>query len=280
LSRSPDRRRPIGVFDSGVGGLTVVRELLRQLPGERLVYLGDTARTPYGNKSPENLVRFALETGTFLARKGIKLLVVACNSSSAYSLPALRKALKMPVLGVIDAGARAAVSRRPGQRIGVIGTHATVRSGAYQKAIHALAPRARVSVQACPLFVPLVEEGWARHPLALQAAKSYLGPLKKKNIGSVVLGCTHYPLLKGVISSVLGKNIALVDSARETAREVGELLAATGGSNPRKAVPFREHEFYVTDLPEQFARVGRTFLGRPLKQVKAVRLAELPLRLA
>lgn len=280
MSFAPERRRPIGVFDSGVGGLTVVRELLARLPGERLIYLGDTARSPYGNKSPENLVRFALETGSFLARKGIKMLVVACNSSSAYSLPALRKALRIPVVGVIDAGARAAVSRRPGQRIGVVGTRATVKSGAYQKAIKALAPGARVVVQACPLFVPLVEEGWHKHPVAMQIARRYLAPLKKKGVASVVLGCTHYPLLKGVIGSVLGRNIALVDSAHETAREVAELLHATGGANPRKAVPFHEHEFYVTDLPEQFSRMGKTFLGRPLPPVKTIRLAELPLHLA
>lgn len=273
-------KRPIGVFDSGIGGLTVARELLRQLPGERLIYLGDTARTPYGNKSPQNLVRFALETGSFLARKGVKMLVVACNSSSAYSLPALRRQLKIPVVGVIDAGARAAVGRRKGQRIGVIGTHATVRSGAYQKAIRALEPTAKVVAAACPLFVPLVEEGWATHPLALQAAKEYLLPLKKEGVEAVVLGCTHYPLLKPVIGKVLGKDIALVDSARETAREVKDLLHTTGLSSPRRAVPFREHEFYVTDLPEQFATLGRRFLGRPLSQVRHIRLAELPLKLA
>jgi glutamate racemase len=175
-------RRPLGVFDSGIGGLTVARELLRQLPGERLVYLGDTARSPYGNKSPQNLVRFALEVGSFLKAKGVKMLVVACNSSSAYSLPALRRALGIPVVGVIDAGARAAVGRRKGQRVGVIGTHATVRSGAYQKAIHALEPSARVVAKACPLFVPLAEEGWAEHPVALQAAREYLTPLKKAGV--------------------------------------------------------------------------------------------------
>jgi glutamate racemase len=267
-------QRPIGVFDSGIGGLTVARELLRRLPGERLVYLGDTARTPYGNKSPATLVRFALETGRFLARKGVKMLVVACNSSSAYSLPALRRAMKVPVVGVIAAGARAAVDWRRGHRVGVIGTHATVRSGAYQRAIRALDPRAKVLAQACPLFVPLVEEGWARHDLSLRAAREYLLPLKREGVESVVLGCTHYPLLKPVIAKVLGPRIALVDSARETAREVKALLEASRLEDPRRRAPFREHQFFVTDQPELFAQVGRRFLGHAL-DVKQVRLAAL-----
>jgi glutamate racemase len=265
---------PIGVFDSGIGGLTVARELLRQLPGERLVYLGDTARTPYGNKSPQSLVRFALETADFLSKKGMKLLVVACNSSSAYSLPALRKRLKVPVVGVIEAGARAAVDSRKGPRIGVIGTHATVKSGAYQKAIRALEPSAKVAAQACPLFVPLVEEGWAGHPLAKAAAREYLLPLKRQKVESVVLGCTHYPLLKRVIGGVLGKGIVLVDSARETAVEVKELLADTNLGSARAKVPFKEHQFFVTDQPEQFAALGMRFLGHPIA-VRQVRLAEL-----
>jgi glutamate racemase len=268
-------RRPLGVFDSGIGGLTVARELLRQLPGERLVYLGDTARSPYGNKSPQNLVRFALEVGSFLKARGVKMLVVACNSSSAYSLPALRRSLGIPVVGVIEAGARAAVGRGRGQRVGVIGTHATVRSGAYQKAIHALEPSAKVTAKACPLFVPLVEEGWAEHAVALQAAREYLVPLRRAGVQSVVLGCTHYPLLKPVIAKVLGPGIALVDSARETAREVGELLHATGLGSGRSRVAFGEHRFLVTDLPQQFSDQGRRFLGRRLA-VKQVRLSVLP----
>ena len=270
-----DKRSPIGVFDSGIGGLTVARELMRQLPGERLIYLGDTARTPYGNKSPENLVRFALETGGFLSKQGVKLLVVACNTSSAYSLPALRKKLKIPVVGVILAGARAAVGRRHGQRIGVIGTTATVRSGAYQKAIHALEPSARVEAQACPLFVPLVEEGWTSDKVAAQVAARYLEPLKKGGVDTVVLGCTHYPLLKAVLRKALGPKIALVDSARETAHEVAELLQATGLASGRKKTAFGEHQFYVTDLPEQFSALGTRFLGQHLKVVRKVTLAQL-----
>lgn len=265
----------IGVFDSGIGGLTVVRELMRQMPGERIAYFGDTARAPYGNKSPKALVRFALENARFLSAKKIKFLVVACNSSSAYSLPALRQHLKVPVLGVILAGARAAVSRRHGQKLGVIGTHATIKSGAYQKAIKELAPGATVLVQACPLFVPLAEEGWNQHKVAVSVASEYLLPLKKKGIDTLVLGCTHYPLLKGVIRKVMGKGVALVDSASETAHEVKEMLSATHLQSRRKALPFSAHEFYVSDLPGQFSVLGKRFLGRKLTRVTQIAPKEL-----
>lgn len=265
--------KPIGVFDSGVGGLTVARELMRQLPGERLIYLGDTARTPYGNKSPQTLIRFALETGAFLSRKGVKMLVVACNSSSAYSLEALRHHLSIPVVGVIEAGARAAVAGRRGRPIGVIGTRATVRSQAYAKAIHALDPSAPVEAQACPLFVPLVEEGWTDGPTALQVAREYLRPLLRRKVERVVLGCTHYPLLKPILAKVLGRDIALVDSATEVAREVKTLLEAAGLLSPLRRLPFSAHCFFVTDPPEQFADQARRFLGRQPK-VLPVRLPE------
>jgi glutamate racemase len=265
----------IGVFDSGIGGLTVVRELMRQLPGERLVYFGDTARAPYGNKSPRALVRFALENARFLASRKIKFLVVACNSSSAYCLPALRQNLKVPVLGVILAGARAAVSRQQGQKLGVIGTHATIRSGAYQKAIKELSPATVVYVQACPLFVPLVEEGWNEHRVAELIAKEYLLTLKRRGIGTLVLGCTHYPLLKPVIHKVFGKSVALVDSASETAHEVKEMLTTTGLRSKRKSVAFKSHEFYVSDLPGQFTALGKRFLGRKLSKVTQISPKEL-----
>jgi glutamate racemase len=269
----------LGVFDSGIGGLTVARELLRQLPGERLVYLGDTARTPYGNKTPQTLIRFALEIGLFLKHKGVKMLVVACNSSSAYSLPALRRQLDIPVVGVIEAGARAAVLGHEGGSVGVIGTRATIRSGAYERAIHALAPRIRVVAAACPLFVPLVEEGWGAHAVAEQAAREYLLPLKRAGVRSVVLGCTHYPLLKPVLARVLGRNITLVDSAVEMGRDVQTLLKSNGMANSRGRAAFSEHQFFVTDPPKQFADQTRRFLGR-LPRVRTVRLAEQALKFA
>lgn len=272
---SGKRDLAIGVFDSGIGGLTVVRELMRQLPGERIVYFGDTARAPYGNKSPKALVRFALENARFLTSKKIKFLVVACNSSSAYSLPALRHKLKVPVLGVILAGARAAVGRTDGQKLGVIGTHATIKSAAYKKAIKELSPNATVLTLACPLFVPLAEEGWNSHKVAGAVAREYLLPLKNKGIDTLVLGCTHYPLLKGVIRKVMGKKVALVDSAHETAREVKEMLAATGLLSRRKNLPFSAHEFFVSDLPGQFGDLGRRFLGRELSKVTQVAPKEI-----
>ncbi|MES2201440.1 MAG: glutamate racemase [candidate division FCPU426 bacterium] len=268
----PGRDWAIGVFDSGIGGLTVVREILRQLPGERIVYFGDTARAPYGNKSPKSLIRFALEDAKFLSSKKIKFLVVACNSSSAYSLPALQAGFPVPVLGVILAGARAATSAPGGKRpkLGVIGTHATISSGAYQRAIRDLNPRAKVFVKACPLFVPLAEEGWSGHKASEEIAREYLLPLKAKGIDTLVLGCTHYPLLRSVIARVLGPKIALVDSARETAREVKEVLRLSGSLSLKKNRPFSTHEFYVSDLPGRFGVMGRRFLGRPLPKVTQV----------
>jgi glutamate racemase len=260
----------IGVFDSGIGGLTVVRELLRQLPGERIVYFGDTARAPYGNKSPRALVRFALENARFLLSRKIKFLVVACNSSSAYSLQALRQKFSVPVLGVILAGARAATGRHHGQRLGVIGTRATIASEAYQRAIGELSPEAQVFAQACPLFVPLVEEGWSHHSVAKSVAKEYLEPLKSKGVETLVLGCTHYPLLRGVIRQVMGPRVALVDSAQETAREVKELLGMTNLLSHKRRQAFSAHEFYVSDHPEQFSAIGRRFLGRSLAKVQQV----------
>ncbi len=268
----PGRDWAIGVFDSGIGGLTVVREILRQLPGERIVYFGDTARAPYGNKSPKSLIRFALEDAKFLSSKKIKFLVVACNSSSAYSLPALQAGFPVPVLGVILAGARAATSAPGGKRpkLGVIGTHATISSGAYQRAIRDLNPRAKVFVKACPLFVPLAEEGWSGHKASEEIAREYLLPLKRQGIDTLVLGCTHYPLLRSVIARVLGPKIALVDSARETAREVKEVLRLSGSLSLKKNRPFSTHEFYVSDLPGRFGVMGRRFLGRPLPKVTQV----------
>jgi glutamate racemase len=275
VSRNAGRDLPIGVFDSGIGGLTVVREIMRQMPGEKVVYFGDTARTPYGTKSPETLVRFSVENARFLIRKKIKMLVVACNSSSAYCLPALRKELGIPVVGVIEPGARAAVGARKAQRIGVIGTQATIRSGAYQAAIQALQPKVKVVTQACPLFVPLVEEGWLESSVTRQVARDYLLPLKAKGIDTLVLGCTHYPLIKGVIRKVLGNGIDLVDSAQETATEVRELLEAYGMQCRRARARKEAQRYFVSDTPERFSSVGKRFLGASMGPVKMVHPLEL-----
>ncbi|MEJ2183989.1 MAG: glutamate racemase [Nitrospirota bacterium] len=257
----------IGVFDSGIGGLTVVRELMKALPGEGIIYLGDTARVPYGIRSPETVRRYAAQGAAFLLRRGVKLLVVACNTMSAVALEAIPA--KVPVVGVILPGARAAAEGSETGRIGVIGTEATVRSGAYEEAIRALNPQAEVFSLPCPLFVPLVEEGWLEGEVPRLAAAEYLGRLLGRGMDTLVLGCTHYPLLKPVIAGVAGEGVRLIDSAQETAREVKEHLG--GGKGPLPGDP-PAREFYVTDGPGKFRSVGGRFLGADIDNVTKVQL--------
>jgi glutamate racemase len=260
--------RPVGVFDSGIGGLTVVRELLRQLPHEHLVYFGDTARVPYGNKSPETVRRYSREILAFLQGRGVKMVVVACNTASAHALEELQRLAPVPVEGVVGPGARAAVRASRTGRIGVIGTVGTMKSGAYARAIRALAPDSHVVQQACPLFVPLVEEGWLDHPATRLIAQEYLAPMKGQGIDALVLGCTHYPLLKPLLHEVLGPDIALIDSAEETAKAVAAELTASGIANDPKERGLAQ--FVVSDVPEQFERVGAAFLGERVKDVETV----------
>ena len=262
-------QKPIGVFDSGLGGLTVLQELMRLLPRESTVYLGDTARVPYGSKSESTVQRFALEAATLLLEYDIKFLVLACNTVSATALPLLRDRLPVPVVGVIEPGAFAAAQRSRTGHIGVIGTSATVDSGAYQKAIASWRPDATVVAHACPLFVPLVEEGWTRHQVTEEVARIYLSPLKSASVDSVVLGCTHYPLLTEILARVLGPEVSLVNSASEVARavrdqlETHQLLAPDG---------IAEHRVLVTDAPERFSRVARNFMGDALGPIDLVAL--------
>jgi glutamate racemase len=263
--------RPIGVFDSGIGGLTVLKEIARVLPGENLIYLGDTARLPYGNKSPATITRYALEATHFLLDKHIKLLVVACNTASAVSLKTLEDRFRIPVVGVIQPGARRAVEATRTGRIGIIGTEGTVKSEAYPRAIRQIAPTVRVFPRPCPLFVPIVEEGLSENGIAQATADFYLRGLKKYGIDILVLGCTHYPLLKKVIRKTMGPQVALVDSARETAREVLQVLAKNHLQNSRKPEAGRRL-FYVTDYPERFQRVGEKFLGAKLGKVIEVKI--------
>ena len=260
--------RPVGVFDSGIGGLTVVRELLRQLPHEHLVYFGDTARVPYGNKSPETVRRYSREILAFLRERGVKMVVVACNTASAHALEDLQRVSPVPVEGVVGPGARAAVRASRSGRIGVIGTAGTMKSDAYARAIRALAPQATVVQQACPLFVPLVEEGWLDHPVTRLVAREYLTPLVGQGMDTLVLGCTHYPLLKPLLHEVLGPGIALIDSAEETARAVAAELSGSGLENDRGARA--DVRFVVSDAPEQFERVGAAFLGERVRDVETV----------
>jgi glutamate racemase len=253
----------IGIFDSGVGGLTVHRALLDALPGADTLYLGDTARVPYGTKSAETVTQYSLRNARFLLEEGIDLLVVACNTVSALALPALEAALPVPVLGVVEPGARAAVQASRGGRIGVIGTPGTVASGAYQAAIRALSPGAEVVARACPLFVPLAEEGWTDpgDEIVRGVVHRYLAPLRDQGIDTLVLGCTHYPLLQAAIAAEL-PGVTLVDSARVVASEVARLALPPGGSGRRR--------FFVTDTPEKFLAVAGRFLGRPVEAAEHV----------
>ena len=261
--------KPIGVFDSGIGGLTVLKEIMNMIPGENTIYVGDTARLPYGNKSAETVIRYALEMTEFLIAKGAKLLVIACNTASAVSLPSLKARHAYPIVGVIEPGARRAVQVTRTGRVGVIGTDRTIQSGAYPRAIQQIDPGIQVFTQPCPLFVPLVEEGLSGDEIALLAAQRYLCRLPGKRIDALVLGCTHYPLLKRVIRKAIGDEIILVDSAKETAREVLNVLSDTGmlRGNGKKST----HQFYVTDYPERFQTVGQRFLGEKLGKVTRIK---------
>jgi glutamate racemase len=265
----------IGVFDSGIGGLTVYQALRRALPpSERMLYLGDTARVPYGTKGDATVIRYAVEGARFLARRGVRMLVVACNTMSAVALPSLAGTVPGPVLGVIDPGVEAACRATRGGAIGVIGTSATIKSGAYPAAIVRRLPGARVLDRACPLFVPLAEEGWTDNAVARAAATEYLADLPERGLDTLVLGCTHYPLLRGVIAATVGPSVALVDSAEETARAARALLQARGGSSGGTMAGAEADHFYVTDSSERFREVGARFLGRELQRLELVDLAQ------
>lgn len=264
--------RSIGIFDSGVGGLTVLREIMQTLPQEDTLYFGDTARVPYGTKSPETVTRYAVEIASFLVKRDIKLLVVACNTASAVALPTLKRHLAIPVVGVIEPGARRAVEVSVTGRIGVIGTAGTIRSSAYTRAIKRLRPNAEVLTRACPLFVPLAEEGWIDNEVARLTAQAYLKELQEAEIDTLVLGCTHYPLLKSMISDVIGTGVTLVDSAEETARTVATILAEKKLLRP--PAERGNHNYYVSDIPAGFVRVGNRFLGGRLGDVFQVSLDE------
>ena len=253
----------IGIFDSGVGGLTVQRAVLDAVPGADTLYLGDTARVPYGTKSAETVTQYSLKNARFLVREGIDLLVVACNTASAVALPALRAELTVPVIGVVEPGARVAARTSRSGNIGVIGTQGTVSSGAYQAAIRRERPSAQVTARACPLFVPLAEEGWTdpHDEVVRGVARRYLAPLREAGVDTLVLGCTHYPLLAGAIAAEL-PGVTLVDSAAAIAAEV----RATFGGPARQAL----HRFFVTDAPEKFLEVAGRFLGRPVTAAEHV----------
>ncbi|HEY8227396.1 MAG TPA: glutamate racemase [Pyrinomonadaceae bacterium] len=271
-----DPKLPIGIFDSGVGGLTVYRALHERLPNERFVYLGDTARVPYGTKSLATVERYAVENSKFLQAHGIKLLVVACNTASALALPAIRQAVRVPVIGVIEPGARAAVEAVSDGQIGVIATEATIQSRAYAEAIASINPKISVFEKACPLFVSLAEEGWAESDVTRTVARDYLAEFSDASVQALVLGCTHYPILRKAISEGIGIDVKLIDSGEATAGEVRSLLARVGLANEtrifeqeRQLCDDLDH-FYVTDAATRFAKVAERFLGAAPSVLEAV----------
>lgn len=258
---------PIGVFDSGIGGLTVVAAIMRTLPDERVVYVGDTARVPYGPKSPETVLRYSRQIAAWLLEQQVKAIVIACNTATAHALEALQREMPVPVIGVVQPGARAAVNTTRNGHIGVIGTTGTINSGAYHRAIAALSETAIVTGTACPLLVPLVEEGWLDHPATRLIAESYLAPMQAAAIDTLVLGCTHYPLLAPIIGEVVGPGVTLVDSAAETALALRDVLEQRSITASGRATALA-HRFVATDAPEAFRRVGQRFIGPALDHVE------------
>jgi glutamate racemase len=261
---------PIGVFDSGLGGLTVVRELRRRLPSEEILYLGDLAHLPYGTKSTSEIRRLSTNCARFLLKKKIKALVIACNSASSVAFKLLSRMLPIPVLDVINPAVEEALSVTRNFRVGVIATYATIESGSYARRLEERSPEAEYFLKPCPLFVPLAEEGWLDDLVALEAARKYLMPIKKKEVDTLILGCTHYPLLENVIAKVMGPNVRLVDSAAPTALRLKEILQKKGLLYQReRRAPLR---IFVTDHVRNFSRIGESFLGEALKTVKLVQV--------
>ncbi len=261
---------PIGIFDSGVGGLTVMQQLVHTLPHERLIYFGDTARLPYGNKSSETIIRYSIDNTIMLLEKNIKLLVIACNTASAFALPKLRQLFNLPILGVIDAGAEKAVSVSKNLRIAVLGTKGTIESGAYQKAILNLSKEAYILPIACPLFVPLVEEQWLDHPATELIIHEYLAPIKQNEIDTILLGCTHYPLLFSHIQRAVGDHITIIDSATTCAEQAAKMLKETNLLSPIKQ---GRDQYLVSDDPKSFQKHAERLFGQHQVNVELCKLS-------
>ena len=260
---------PIGVFDSGVGGLTVVRALMERLPFENIIYFGDTARVPYGIKSTDTIISYAGQITKFLLKQNVKLLIIACNTMASVARQTVEEIASVPVLDVIEAGARSAVGATKTRSVGVIGTPATINSNSYARAIHQHDRDIRIFSQACPLFVPLVEEGWLDHQVTRLTAHEYLAPVLAEHIDTLVLGCTHYPLLKALLQEMVGPAISLVDSAEAMADITAKLLEETSFANPSRTAP--QYRYYVTDVPLRFQMIAERFLGRTLPQAEIVK---------
>ncbi len=256
---------PIGVFDSGLGGLTVLAQIKQEMPSENLVYFGDTARVPYGTKSPDTVIRYSMEIASFLVSLGVKIIVVACNTASSSAVDELREKLAVPVIGVIRPGAETAVKTTVNGKIGIIGTAATIASGTYERTIREIMPEARIFSGACPLFVPLAEEGWHDNEVAEKTAQIYLSPIRNMGIDTLILGCTHYPVLKGIISKVVGPEVKLVDSAVCASLMVREVLTEAGLLSDGCRMP--EYRYFVSDESQRFKSVGELFLKERLPNV-------------
>ena len=265
-----DRDAPVGVFDSGVGGLTVAREIMRNLPSEKIVYFGDTARVPYGSKSKETVIRYSRQIIRFLQEQQVKAIVVACNTASAFALDTVRDEFDIPIIGVIESGAKVAAARTRNKRVGIIGTVGTVGSGIHAQYLKKLDPGITVFGKACPLFVPLVEEGWLHDPVTVEVASRYLKELQDKDVDTLILGCTHYPLIRSTIRQVVGEEVCLVNPAYETALELGKLLEEQGLSSTgteQKEFPYR---FYVSDLADEFKEFANSILPYDVEMTKKI----------
>ena len=268
-----DPENAIGVFDSGVGGLTVVKEIFHRLPNEKIVYLGDTGRYPYGTRSPERVQKLALENSKLLLDFDVKIIVIACNTASSVALEYLEGILPVPVIGVVKPGAYAAARTTRNGKIGIIGTTATIESKSYQRELSALNSQIETVAKACPLFVALAEEGWTVGPVARMVAETYLADFRLTDIDTLILGCTHYPLLHSVISETVGPKVNLVDSAEATVKEIERVLQAAGAARTSNKRPI--HRFLVSDAPERFRKLGERFLERPIKRVRKVDVEEI-----
>ena len=268
-----DKNAPIGVFDSGVGGLTVAREIMRQIPNERIVYFGDTARAPYGSKSKDNIIKFSRQIIRFLQTENVKAIVIACNTASALALDEMQQEFDLPILGVVKPGAKVAVETTANKRIGLIGTEANIRSGVYTRYIKSLDDEAKVFEKACPLFVPLVEEGWLHDDITLQVASRYLEELKEKDIDTLIMGCTHYPLIRSTIRKVMGDKVNLVNPAYETAIELKNLLERDNLANKCDVdSPSSMYRFYVSDAEEKFKLFANSILPFDITMTKQINI--------
>ena len=266
---------PIGVFDSGVGGLAAAREIMRQIPDVRIVYFGDTARVPYGSKSPNTIIRYSRQIIRFLRTKNVKAIVVACNTASAFALETIKPELDIPIIGVVKPGAKVAAQTTQNGKIGVIGTEGTIRSEIYTKTIHRENKDAQVMGRACPLFVPLVEEGWIKDPVTVAVAERYLQPFKESDIDTLILGCTHYPLLRSTVREIMGEGVNLVNPAYETAVELRRLLAEQGIANDGKIQNREEkYQFYVSDAAEKFMQFANSILPYDIEQTQLIPIEE------